>query len=321
MFCYDKGIKLLHQALWLDARTSVEACCVSHGHSDHIRRHRLSLATPATAAFMRHRLGHVKIRQVDFQTPVHYGPYRITFLPAGHILGSAQILVENEQGALLYSGDFKLETGRTAEPLVIRSCNILIMESTYGHPKFKFPPREELEARLCEFVHSTLRRGRVPLIYGYALGKAQEAMKILADHGFPLAVHASLMRYVSVYQEHGIDFGEVMLFKKSLFDGRRPLILPPQARFQKQIRNLGATRSLFLSGWGLDPGAKYRYGVDEVLPLSDHADFDDLIEYIDRVKPKTVYTTHGPADFYLLLRQKGYDAHPLAPPRQGELFK
>ncbi len=321
MFTFDKGIRLKDRPLWIDASNGVAQCCVSHGHSDHIRRHKLTYATPATASFIRRRLGDIPIQEMDFDQPFEIGPYSITFLPAGHILGSAQVYVQQENGSsLLYSGDFKLDTGRTAEPLRVQQADILIMECTFGYPKYRFPAREELEQRLCRFVEDALENGRYPLVYGYALGKAQEAMKILADRGFSLAVHGSVLHMAEVYSRHGIDFGHVTRFRKNDDHRGKVIILPPQARHQKQIRALQPSRSIFLSGWGVDPGARFRYGVDEVLPLSDHADFEGLLRYIDMVNPKTIYTTHGPKDYYLYLRSLGYDAHPLKPSGQGELF-
>ncbi len=321
MFQYDRGIKLPQAPLWLDAVNVVERCCVSHGHADHIRRHRAVFATPATASFMRRRLGKVSIQEVEFGSPFSVGPYRITFLPAGHILGSAQILVENDAGdTLLYSGDFKIEAGGTAEPLQPAHADVLIMECTYGQPHYRFPSREELTARLIHFVNQTLGSGRVPLVLGYALGKAQEAMKILGEAGFTLAVHSSVMKMAEVYQRHGVDFGHVVAAGRSDDPAGKVYILPPQVRKQRWVQRLGPVRSVFLSGWGIDPGARFRFGVDEVLPLSDHADFDGLLQYIEMVQPKKIYTTHGPNDFYLYLRSRGYDAHPLVPPKQAELF-
>ncbi|RMD99521.1 MAG: MBL fold metallo-hydrolase [Calditrichaeota bacterium] len=320
MFDYQKGIKLREKNIWLDPTNVVETACVSHGHADHIRRHKNSFATPATASFMRRRLGTLNITEVNFNQPFEMGPYRVTFLPAGHILGSAQIFVEHEKGTLLYSGDFKLGESATAETIQIQKCDILIMECTYGHPKYRFPRRSLLENQLCEFVHTALRQGQYPLIFSYTLGKAQEVMKILSDAGFALSVHGSILHLAEVYQRHGISFGDVVKFKSGETAEGRAIILPPHARRQKRIQKLHPRRTLFVSGWGMDESARYRYGVDQVLPLSDHADFDGLLQYIEQVEPKKIYTTHGPKDYYLLLRERAYDAYPLVPQSQGDFF-
>ncbi|MFQ5627620.1 MAG: MBL fold metallo-hydrolase [bacterium] len=320
MFTYQNGIKLNNQPLWLDATRIVENACVSHGHSDHIKKHRHIYATPATSSFVRRRLGRVKITEVEFGKPFSVGHAQITFLPAGHILGSAQIFVEKDGQSLLYTGDFNTQQSLTAEPVQIHECDTLIMECTFGYQKYRFPPRDELIGRLCDFAMKTLANGEIPLVFGYALGKAQEAMKILADSGFRLCAHGSILHLAEVYKKYGIDFGDVVKFNASNAADNRVIVLPPQARKNRQVQRLERTRSVFLSGWGMDASARFRYGVDEVIPLSDHADFDGLLEYIRLVNPKKIYTTHGPKDYYIYLRSLGYDAYPLKQAKQEELF-
>lgn len=320
MFTYERGILLQGAELWLDPPRIVANACVSHGHADHIKRHRQSFATPPTAAFMRQRLGRVQLTEVDFFKPFSFGPYRVTMLPAGHILGSAQIKVEFEGRLLIYSGDFKIEPNATAERIAIEPCDILITECTFGRPQYRFPKRAALEERLCSFVRRGLRNGETPIIYGYALGKAQEALKILTQNGFAVCAHGSIMQLAKIYAKFGITFAGARKFNAANFREGQVLVMPPQARKQRQIQRIAKQRTMFLSGWGMDERARYRYGVDEVLPLSDHADFDDLLEYVKRVNPRKVFTTHGPKDYYLYLREQGFDAHPLVPQKQGDLF-
>ncbi len=320
MFEYDKGILLSGTGLWLDATRSVPRCCVSHAHMDHARRHKHIIATPATVSLIRRRLGHIPATVANYHDPIETDGYRITLFPAGHILGSAQILVEGEKGRLLYSGDFNTELSSTAETIVYPSCDTLIMECTFGNPAYRFPPRQILAQQLCEVVAEKLSQGYIPCIYGYALGKAQEAMKILADHGFSLSVHGSIIHLAEVYERHGISFGEFQRLRPDTAVPGRVLILPPAARRQRIVKRLQKTFSIFLTGWGVKPEARFRYGVDKVLPLSDHADFDGLLAYIRRVSPARIYTTHGPKNYYLFLREQGYDAWPLEPSAQQELF-
>jgi len=321
LFTYDKSIRLLDSVLTLDSRSYSEACCISHAHTDHIRTHRRVFASPATVELMKRRVRNVRATAINFNESFDFDGYRITFLPAGHILGSAQILVERDGQRLLYSGDFKLEKNFTAEALQFAPCNLLIMECTFGHPRYQFPPREKIIARLCDWAHVALRNGKTPVVYAYALGKSQEAMKILSDNGFELCVHPSILRLAKVYEQFGYHFGEVVPYRRSEPAANRVLIMPSSARRTRQMDKLANKRTLYLSGWAIDANAKYRFGVDEALPLSDHADFPGLIEYVRRANPKKIFTTHGPADFAGHLRAIGYQAEPLgAPPAQGELF-
>jgi len=320
LFTYDKSIRLLDSTLTLDARQYSEACCISHAHTDHIRTHRRVFATPPTIEFMKRRVRQVKATAVNFNEPFDFEGYQITFFPAGHILGSAQILAERGGQRLLYSGDFKIGESATAEALQIAACDVLIMECTFGHPRFQFPPREKIIARLCEWAAAALHHGATPTVFAYALGKSQEVMKILSDNGFALCVHPAILRLAKVYENFGYQFGEVIPYRRSEPVENRVLIMPSSARRTRQMEKLANKRTLYLSGWALDAGAKFRLGGDEALPLSDHADFPGLIEYVRRVNPKKIFTTHGPADFARHLRARGYDAAPLAAPPQGELF-
>jgi Cft2 family RNA processing exonuclease len=320
LFIYDKSIRLLDSTLTLDARSYSEACCISHAHTDHIRSHRRVFATAPTIEFMKRRLRNVHATAVNFNEPFDFDGYRITFLPAGHILGSAQILVERDGQRLLYSGDFKLGESATAEALQFAPCDSLIMECTFGHPRFQFPPRQEIIARICDWARATLRNGEVPIIFVYALGKSQEIMKILGDNGFALSVHHSILRLAKIYEKFGCQFGDIVLHRRNTPVENRVLIMPSVARRTRQIEKIQNKRTLYLSGWAIDARAKFRFGVDEALPLSDHADFPGLIEYVRRVNPKKIFTTHGPTDFARHLRARGYEAEPLAPHAQTELF-
>lgn len=320
MFVYNKTIRLLDSRVTFDAASRQELCCVSHAHADHARPHQLTYATPATAALMQARLGNLRTRTVPFGQAVDIDGYRISFFPAGHILGSAQILAERPGQRLLYTGDFNLQESATAEALEIVTTDILIMECTFGHPRYQFPPRVELIDRLCAWIYATLNNGMTPVVIGYALGKSQEAMKILADNGFPLCVHGTIMKLVKVYENFGHDFGTVEPLRGSSILEGKVVVVPRRAELTRVINRIPNKRTLFLSGWAIHEGFKYRCGVDEALPLSDHADFRGLLEFVRRVNPKKIFITHGPADFAVYLRQLGYDAQPLRAVKQGELF-
>jgi len=320
MFIYDKGIRITGSALTLDARVHTEACCITHAHMDHLRSHRHIFATPATIDFIKRRLGSIRSAPIKFHEPFQFEDCTVTFLPAGHILGSAQVLVERQGRRLLYSGDFKTGASATAEPLAYTNCDVLIMECTFGHPHYRFPQREELVQRLCAWAAQTMDEGNVPVVYGYTLGKAQEAMKILADNGFALCAHGSIMRLLEVYKAEGIEFGNIEPFHAMSSLQGRVLILPPQSRGTRQVERITNKKTMYLSGWAIDAGARFRFGVDEALPLSDHSDFDGLIEYVRRIRPQKIFTTHGPPKFAAHLRALGFDAEPLQPGRQRELF-
>ncbi len=243
----------------------------------------------------------------------------VTLFPAGHILGSAQTLVEVGGMRLLYSGDFNIEETAAAEMIKIPESDILIMECTFGRPVYRFPPRKQVEEQLIDFTKNSLKEGCVPVVIGYVLGKAQEAMKILGDAGFEMSVHGSIARLAKTYETFGIKLGKWDRYKKEEVKGK-VVIAPRAALNTRMLRRIERKRTVFLSGWAVHKGAKDRYGVDAALPLSDHADFDGLLEYIRQVNPKKIYTTHGPRTFAFYLRHLGYNAEPLQPSKQLELF-
>ncbi len=319
MFQYDKGIKINGTDLWLDAQKSVGLCCVSHSHMDHAVKHTKSLATDKTIRFLNQRIGKSKSTCLTFKKPYEIDGCTITLFPAGHILGSAQVFVEKDGQTLLYSGDFNLDESATAEPIEIPESDILIMECTFGKPVYRFPKRKIVADQLISFVNNTFKQNAVPVVSGYALGKAQEAMKILGDAGFELSVHGSVAVLAKIYEEFGINFGIWSKFNKAELDGK-VLVVPPSAIKNRMVKNIPNRRTVFLTGWAVHAGTKYRRGVDEALPFSDHADFDGLIEYAKRVNPKKIFTTHGFEEFPHYLRQLGFDAEPLKKIKQLSLF-
>ena len=320
MFHYNAGLFLTLAQLGVDVRRRQPRCFVSHAHADHIARHELAFATPATACLYRHRLGpQHRVREMPYRVPLEFGGLRLTALPAGHCLGSAMLFAESGNRTLLYTGDFKLGPSATAEPAELPHAEILIMECTFGRPHYRLPPRAEVISRLLDLVLGALADGHTPVIHAYPLGKSQEVSKLLSDHGVPVLQHPVIYETSRVYQKCGVDLGDFALFDGHPLNGHAVVTLPRGCRGFR-LPGLGRTISIAVTGWAADASAKYRLGVDHALPLSDHADFDQLVETVRRVEPREIYCTHGPAEFADHLRDLGFNAHPLHPPAQRRLF-
>ena len=179
---------------------------------------------------------------------------------------------------------------------------------TYGRPEYVFPPLSELVGAIRNFVEGALEDGDVPILYGYSLGKAQEAVAILAEAGIPFLSHKTVAEMTEACRAAG-----ARLPAPAPFDGEVPgghaLVCPPNAVRSMAIRALPNRRHAFLSGWALSPGAKFRYRVDEVFPLSDHADYPGQLECVKRVDAQRIVTLHGFArEFAADLRERGHDA-------------
>lgn len=319
MFHWDDGLKLSKADLAIDFRRRQARAFISHAHTDHMARHQYALCTPETAALYQFRLGKRPVREMPYRRPIDWGGLRLTAYPAGHCLGSAMLLAEDGDQSLLYTGDFKLEKPATCEQAELCAADLLVIESTYGSPEYRFPPRQEVLGELFEEVRRTLERDAVPVIVAYALGKAQEVTRLLTAEGFAVVAHEQVHRISRIYESFGVDLGQHAVYR----GGREPLsenavlVVPPGARrletSRRQVR-------FAVTGWARDERAKYRLRVDHAVALSDHADYDDLMAAVARVNPRKVFSTHGPKSFVDRLREAGFDAHPLGRPTQRRLF-
>jgi Cft2 family RNA processing exonuclease len=329
MLEWADDLKIRGTELYLDSRRPRPLCFVSHAHADHLGLHERALVTPATAALANHRIGLTGATELPFHVEHALpGDTRIRLLPAGHVYGSAMIHVTRPEGTLLYTGDFKLRACLTVACAEPAEADHLVMESTYGQPFFRFPPWRATADQLVDLVEGALRDGRQPIVMGYALGKAQEATRILTDAGIPVTAHGAVFAMNEIHARLGVKLGSYRRYVAADFHGPRALDLmqrgaligPPNVARAAFVTKFKNPLRIMLSGWALLKGAIYRYGVDHALPLSDHADFDELMELIDRVRPKKIFTHHGYREFADILKAKGFDATVARPDDQLMLF-
>ena len=314
-----QGLHLPQIDWWLDAPRPAARSFVSHAHFDHMARHRLTICTESTARLMYARQpARRELIALPFDRPHELAPgCRVTLLPAGHILGSAQFLAESEHGRLLYSGDFKLRAGRAAEVCSTPRADVLIMETTFGLPKYKLPPPEEVIAGIVRFCRETLAAHAIPVLFGYSLGKAQELLASLAGAELPIMLHPEILRLTQVCEKLGLTFPAYSEFDALAAPGH-VVIAPPQSS-KAWLGRLAPRRTAMATGWALDSSTKYQMGVDAAFPLSDHADYPELLEFVDRVQPRRVLTVHGfAAEFAQTLRARGIDAWALGKENQLE---
>ena len=328
---FQRGVHLPDAAdLWLDPHDDRPFAFVSHAHSDHIGRHRESVLSAATAQLMNARLGAPtpqKARSehvLEFQQPAeNIRPgLRFTLLPAGHILGSAMLFLEDLRAgeSLLYTGDFKLRPGLSAEPAETCPADTLIMETTFGLPRFRFPPTEQVLADILKFCREAMEEGAVPVLFGYSLGKGQEIIAALAQAGLPVVLHGAVHRMTEVVRTLWPDFPPAERYAAGADLAGKVLICPPSANHSRMLQKIKSTRTAMLSGWAMNPGAHFRYQTDTAFPLSDHADYPDLLRLVELVRPRRVLTLHGyAAAFARDLRERGIEAWALSEENQLDL--
>jgi Cft2 family RNA processing exonuclease len=252
-----------------------------------------------------------KFHILEYNRPKKLGSMKVELFPSGHILGGAQILIEKDGVRIVYTGDFKLRKSLTAKKAQVKKCDILIMESTFGRPHYTFPHPKQVHDQMIEFVEDAFTRGKTPIFLAYSLGKAQEAMKMLSNRGYKLSVHEKIYHIAKIYEQLGIRFRNYKLYQGEDLFGR-VLIIPPQAKRSRMIEGIPKKRTAILTGWAMDKGAKFNSGSDAAIPLSDHADFSELVEYVKKAQPEKIYTVHGFTDFVGTLKEKGFDAQPLS---------
>src|SRR5437660_4899388 len=319
--CYGGGVQRPRQDVWLDPRDARRFAFVSHAHSDHIAPHKEIVVSERTARLMQSRLPGSRTEYI-----LPFGEKRtvrgvdLMLLPAGHIFGSAQCFLFAGNETLLYTGDFKLRPGRSAEPAEWRKADTLIMETTFGLSRYRFPPTEQVIDQIIAFCQETIDDGGVPVLLGYSLGKAQEILCSLDGAELTPMLHGSVYRMTRIYEQFGQSFCKYLRYNPNDVTGK-VLICPPSANHSRMLERIARKRVAMISGWAVDPGAVYRYQVDTAFALSDHADYTDLLRYVELVQPRRVFTLHGfAAAFACDLRTRGVEAWALSEENQMELY-
>lgn len=301
----------------IDPLRPVPRALVTHGHSDHARPgHEAVLATPETLAIMALRLGAGAGRG----EPVVYGVTRrigavdVTLHPAGHVLGSAQILIEHRGFRLVVSGDYKRAADPTCAPFELVRCDAFVTEATFGLPVFRHPPASAEVAKLLE--HRRLFPESAHLVGAYTLGKAQRVIALLREAGYerPVYLHGAVERMTDLYREHGVPLGEtpkVAAGERTKLGGEI-VVCPPSAIADLWARRFPSPVAAFASGWMRVRARARQKGVELPLVISDHADWDGLCATIRETGCSELWVTHGAEDALVhWATGEGLDARPL----------
>ncbi len=294
------GIFVRPAGLWIDPARPQEAALITHGHADHARGgHGEVIATAETLAIMGLRYGTgAEGQPIGYGETVERGGVRISFHPAGHVLGSAQILLEHAGERVVVTGDYKTRPDPTCTPFQPIPCDIFITEATFGLPVFRHPPIEQEIAKLLSA--RAAHPDRCVLVGAYALGKAQRVIAELRRAGYdrPIWLHGALERMCRLYEELGVPLGELRLVADAGKDDLRGAIVmcPPSALTDRWSRRLPDPITAMASGWMRVRQRARQRQVELPLIVSDHADWDELTGTIAALRPAETWVTHGAED-------------------------
>ena len=302
---WDHGVALPGHRLWLDPLVVRSFAFISHAHTDHARRHKEALLTPQTLALIPEARRPRGWRMLGYGETMRRGEGMVTLHPAGHMLGSAQLYFEHDGWSVLYTGDIKLRQPGRVHTFVPRA-NVLIIETTYGRPHFRFGDPDETLELIARWCRRALDSRITPVLLCHALGKSEEVMLALEPYGFEFALEKRCVPCAREYATAGRSLPDWIEFNGEPITGR-VLIAPPVGK--DDIRRLGRYRTALVSGWAKDPDFARLFGADATFDLSDHCDFDELMEVVERSGADQVYTVHGyTEDFARSLRRKGVKA-------------
>ena len=302
----------------IDPVRAVPRAVITHGHADHARAgHGAVLATPETLGIMAVRYGEAfcTTRQpLPYGEVVTVGGVDVSLHPAGHVLGSAQVLMQRRGCRAVVSGDYKRQGDPTCAPFELVRCDLFVTEATFGLPVFRHPEAADEVATLLQSVQ--LFGERPHLVGAYSLGKAQRVLALIRRGGYdrPVYLHGALQRLTEHYVAMGQDFGALLPVKdvdrKTL--GGEIVMCPPASLSDRWAQRFGDAVTAFASGWMRVRARARQRGVELPLVISDHADWEDLCTTLVETGASSVWVTHGQEDALChWAKTQGIDAKPL----------
>ena len=319
----EKGIYCAAGDFYIDPWRPVDRALITHGHADHARSGMTSyLATYAALPVMRHRLGDIRADGIDFGERRQIGTATVSFHPAGHVPGSAQIRVEVKGEIWVASGDYKVVDDRLSEGFEPIRCHHFITESTFGLSVFRWSDQEDVAADLDGWWAACAAAGKTAFLGAYALGKAQRLLTMLDPSIGPILTHSAVENTNEVLRAQGIPLPATVRADTELNPKEYPgalVLAPPSALGSAWARKFGAQETAFASGWMALRGVRRRRAGDRGFVISDHADWGGLLWAIKETQAENIYVTHGYTDIFTrFLNEEGWQAKVVPTQFEGE---
>ncbi|MEO5802020.1 MAG: ligase-associated DNA damage response exonuclease [Verrucomicrobiota bacterium] len=320
----ERGLFCEAGNFYIDPWRPVDFAVITHGHSDHARWGSKNYLTEKTGVpILQQRLGcDARIESVPYGETIFRNGVKISLHPAGHILGSAQVRIEHDGEICAVSGDYKLEDDGTCEPLEPIRCHTFVTESTFALPIYYWRPQTEIFAEINDWWRKNQIHERTSVLFCYSLGKAQRLLSGLDSSIGPIFLHGAAARFLPAYEQVGIklppteraDSGKIKAARGNSF-----VLAPPSADNSPWLRKFGDISTAFASGWMQIRGTRRRRSLDRGFVLSDHADWDGLLETIKATGAETIWATHGyTTPLVKWLRENGKNAEAIPTHFKGE---
>jgi putative mRNA 3-end processing factor len=313
-----RGLYCAAGDFYVDPWRPVDRAVITHAHADHARPgHAAYLATVSALGVLKSRLGaNAKIDTLAYRETTYINGVAISFYPAGHVLGSAQVRIEHQGEVWVVSGDYKLDFDPTCEAFEAVRCHTFISESTFGLPIYRWRAHADMFAEINAWWADNAANGRASVLFGYSFGKAQRLIKSVDAGIGPMVCHSAVETLNRAYREAGVSLPETQTVSEAAkdFDYSRALVIaPPAVQGSAWLKRFGDYSDAFASGWMAVRGARKQNGVDRGFVISDHADWPSLLRAIEASEAERVLITHGSVPVMVrYLREQGIDADSLA---------
>jgi len=281
---------------YIDPWRPVSHALITHAHGDHLRAgHGHYLASDPSAGVIRARVGDVALQTLPYGERIVHRGVTVSFHPAGHVLGSAQIRLEHAGRTWVVSGDYKTGPDPTCPPFEPVRCDTFITESTFGLPVFRWKPQQAIFSEIDAWWRANAAVGRTSVLYAYSFGKAQRVLAGIDPTTGPIVVHGAMTALNDAYRAAGVALPPTRLVSETdPADLKRALVMaPPSAQGSPWLKRFGDFSDAFASGWMQLRGTRRRRGLDRGFVLSDHADWPGLLEAVAATEAPRVIVTHG----------------------------
>jgi putative mRNA 3-end processing factor len=319
-----KGLYCEPGDFYIDPWKPVKKAVLTHAHADHTYRGNQNYLVPEEGKLLsRIRLGdEAQIETAPYGVGINFDGVKVSFHPAGHVLGSAQVRVEHKGEVWVASGDYKLMPDRTCTAFEPLRCHAFITEATFGLPIYRWQPTEIIFEEINEWWRANREEGKASVLFAYSLGKSQRILNGIDRSIGKIFTHGAVERLTQAYRESGVDLPATTyagsVEDKKEFTGSL-IVAPPSAAGSTWLRRFGKQSTGFASGWMMVRGARRRRAVDRGFVLSDHADWPELQTAISGTHAEMVYVTHGfSEELVRWLNESGINARTLKTEYHGE---